>query len=163
MPHPPAPDSCSHSFCHIFRGLFFISAAICSSGGAAKRLALKGGPAPPPPSGCPTDTNHPSTAGQDLPPPRAPPQCHRPLRSAGREQGSASHPGGGLGARVAQGGGLWGGHSVFCFSEMHPMSAVLLQGLDRGIVFYVAGEWPAKREGVRLITLFLFKLFKSQH
>lgn len=138
MPHPPAPDSCSHSFCHIFRGLFFISAAICSSGGAAKRLALKGGPAPPPPSGCPTDTNHPSTAGQDLPPPRAPPQCHRPLRSAGREQGSASHPGGGLGARVAQGGASGG---AILFSVFLKCILCLLC-YCRGLIGELFSMWP---------------------
>lgn len=40
----PAPDSPSRSFCHIFRGLFLILAAISSSGGATERLAAEEAP-----------------------------------------------------------------------------------------------------------------------
>lgn len=85
------------------------------------------------------DTNHSAWWDRTLQLPNPLPRCNC---SAGREQGHASHPG------MGWGHGDWGGVGVvlFCFVplEIRPVDAPLQLGLDGGIIFYLAREWPAK-------------------
>lgn len=159
------PSPWSHSFCHIFRGLFFISAATSGSGGATERPAWGSGPAPPGPERLPHRHQPPQRGGTGpLPVPSAtpvPPQCHRPLRSAGGEQGHASHPGstGGAGGRLGQGGVLF----CFLFSRNAPRVCGANAGAWQGNYFPSGQSVACRTRGSQVNNTFFFKLFKCQH
>lgn len=107
-------------------------------------------------SACSVDTNHFSMVGQDPPAPQPSPQvqlwCCQHC-SAGREQGHASHPG------VGWGHGWW--YFVLFFGNA-PRGCPTAAGAGRGD-YFLSGQKVACQMRVRLITLFLKKLFKCQH
>lgn len=139
------PSTCPHThspyFCHIFRGLFFIPDAICSSAGAdrsplGEETLLLG------PECLLHGHQPPSMVGQDPPAPSPVPRCSCGAASTAVLGGSRDMPvtlGWAEGVGTGVGGGVF-----FCSLEMCPMYAPLQLGMDGGIVFYLARERPAK-------------------
>lgn len=147
VPVLPAPHTHSRSFCHIFRGLFFIPDAISSSAGAdgcplrEETLVL-----------CPEWLLHGhqplSMVGQDPPAPQPSPQVQL---QCWKGAGTCQSPWHGLGTwRLGWGGG---GVILFCSSGNTPCGCPTAAGAERGD-YFLSGQRVACQMRVRLITLF---------